>query len=77
MDAQGPPLRGWVRSDETVVLGTVPMDTNGMLLLGVEDGKRGSTSTTKHSYSDFLMEAGTSSPLSRPSLIVQHAEHGK
>jgi len=39
LDAQGPPLRGWVRSDETVVLGTVCMDTNGMLLLGVEDGK--------------------------------------
>ena len=39
LDAQGPPLRGWVKSDETVNLGTVSMDTKGLLLLGVEDGK--------------------------------------
>ena len=39
LDVQGPPLRGWVKSDETVDLGTVSMDTNGMLLLGIEDGK--------------------------------------
>jgi N-methylhydantoinase B len=37
LDAVGPPLRGWVMSDGEVAPGTVPLDPNGLLSLGVED----------------------------------------
>tara|TARA_B110000467_G_scaffold98001_1_gene88637 strand:- start:117 stop:989 length:873 start_codon:yes stop_codon:yes gene_type:complete len=37
LDIMGPPLRGWVMPDEAVAPGTVPLDPNGMLSLGIED----------------------------------------
>jgi N-methylhydantoinase B len=37
LDAVGPPLRGWVMPDDAVTPGTVPLDSNGLLSLGVED----------------------------------------
>ena len=36
LDTVGAPLRGWVMPDDSVAPGTVPLDPNGMLSLGVE-----------------------------------------
>jgi N-methylhydantoinase B len=37
LDTMGPPLRGWVMPDDNVAPGTVPLDPNGLLSLGIED----------------------------------------
>ena len=37
LDIMGPPLRGWVMPDDDVAPGTVPLDLNGRLSLGIED----------------------------------------
>lgn len=38
LDAVGAPLRGWVVQDDTIEAGTTPLDSNGLLSLGVDAG---------------------------------------